>query len=98
MIYLLTDPTTEQKTILVSTTGDLPFNNNNKLVVNSDGTFTYIISNNKFAQIFMVPKEVENTSNEVQNILNTFFKNSEVKKFNSTDSFSAYLIYIMSNK
>jgi hypothetical protein len=93
MIYLLTDNVTKKKTCIVKRISDLPFDHNQNLHNN----FDYMIDNKLYATVSLIPNDLEGTEEQVQNIIHYFFQNYVVKKFDSKDFFSAYLIYTMSN-
>jgi hypothetical protein len=95
MIYLLTNPITKHRVLLVKTTSDLPFDHNQTL--NSSTFINYIIDNKVFADVSLIPNHLQCTEEEVQGIAKNYFGDYIVKKFDSVDFFSAYLIYTMSN-
>jgi hypothetical protein len=95
MIYLLTHPTTKHNVLIVKTTSDLPFNHNQTL--SSSNIINYMIDNKVFADVSIIPNHLEGTEEEIQSIAKNYFSDYIVKKFDSVDFFSAYLIYTMSN-
>jgi len=95
MIYLLTNPTTKHRVLLVKTTSDLPFDHNQTL--NSSKFINYMIDDKVFADVSIIPNHLQGTEEEVQSIAKNYFGDYVVKKFDSKDFFSAYLIYTMSN-
>jgi hypothetical protein len=95
MIYLLTNSTTKHRVLLVKTTSDLPFDHNQTL--NSSKFINYMIDDKAFADISIIPNHLQGTEEEVQSIIKNYFSDCVVKKFDSTDFFSAYLTYITSN-
>jgi hypothetical protein len=56
-----------------------------------------MIDNKLFADISIIPNYLQGTEEEVQSIAKNYFSDYIVKKFDSVDFFSAYLIYTMSN-
>ena len=95
MIYLLTNPTTKHRVLLVKTTSDLPFDHNQTL--NSSKFINYMIDDNVFADVSIIPNHLQGTEEEAQSIAKNYFSEYVMKKFDSVDFFSAYLIYTMSN-
>jgi len=96
MIYLLTDATTKNKTIIVKDMRYLPFDDQYN-ISHENGKHFFMVNDSTFADIVTIPNDVSGTDDEVRIIVQHFFKNSMVKKFDSLDFFSAYLIYIMNN-
>jgi hypothetical protein len=93
MIYLLTHPITKHKVLLVKTTSNLPFDDNQTL--NSYHSIDYIVNNKVFANVSLIPNYLEGTDEEAQSISNSYFNEYMFKKFDDVDTFSAYVIFQM---
>jgi hypothetical protein len=94
MIYLLTNNIKKHKVIIVKTVLDLPVDHQQTFI----GTnLSYIVNDKVFADISIIPNHLQGTEEEVQSIAKNYFSDYLVKKFDSKDFFSAYLIYTMSN-
>jgi hypothetical protein len=94
MIYLLTNNIKKHKVIIVKTVLDLPVDHQQTFI---GANLSYIINDKVFADISIIPNNLQGTEEEVQRIAKNYFSDYVVKKFDSTDFFSAYLIYTMSN-
>jgi hypothetical protein len=100
MIYLLSNSKLKKKIIIVKSPYDLPLDNvfTFEITSNSDGTiYSYFLNKKLFADISIIPNHLQGTEEEVQGIAKNYFSDYVVKKFDSVDFFSAYLIYTMSN-
>jgi hypothetical protein len=94
MIYLLTNNIKKHKVIIVKTVLDLPVDHQQTFI---GANLSYIINDKVFADISIIPNNLQGTEEEVQGIAKNYFSDYVVKKFDSVDFFSAYLIYTMSN-
>jgi ribosomal protein L10 len=85
MIYYIKD----KNTILIRDIDDLPRDQNHDIRNHTE----YYVNNIKFADITRTPVD-KKTIKDMEDIIDTFFKNSTVQIFTNSDQFLAFLIYI----
>jgi hypothetical protein len=96
MICLLSDTTTTNKTLLVKELSLLP-KDDQRVISFENNKYFYSISDTIFAEIILLPNNLTDIDQAIDQIMQYNFKHHTVKKFDSADFFSAYLIYTMSN-
>jgi len=97
MIYLLNNSQLKKKTIIVNSLSDLPLDDVFTFE-STTGSYSYLVNKKLFATISLLPITQNGTEEQVQTIVNNYFKDYEIKKFDNKDFFVAYIIYTMSNK
>lgn len=95
MIYLFTEKITKKKTIFIKDTSALRIGDGKEIEL-KDGIYVYSVDNQVFADISFFPTFLHGTDDDINNIAQYYFQNCELKKFDSVDFFSAYIVYIMS--
>lgn len=90
MIYLLTNQNTKHNVIIVKTTSDLPFDQNQKL---NSSTSSYMIDNKIIADISIIPNQLQGNEEEVKIIAKNYFKDYVMRKFEDKDFFASYILY-----
>lgn len=93
IIYLITNPSTKEKTILVSKLSELPRDSTYQLVGRPTGC-EYHINGILFAKIITLPNYSTHVLDDMKNVIHYEFpKDVLIKQFETTDFFQSYLIY-----
>ena len=94
MIYLLTNPSTKEKTIIVSKLTDLPQDSICQMILRKDRD-EYHVNGVLFSNILTMP--INSTPSDIINVMKyQFSKDILIKQFETKDFFQSYLIYTMS--
>lgn len=96
-IYLLTNNISNKRIIMVKSPNDLPLDDTHTFGYANNIEHCYTVNNKFFIEVSLIPNNLQGTEEEVQTIAKNYFSGYIVKKFDSKDFFSAYLIYTMSN-
>jgi len=100
VIYVLTHPTkksdgfpVQNEKIIITTIPNILSHVSN-ITISIDST-TCDIDGKIFAQLITFPDHLEGTEEEVHGIANSNFKDYMFRKFDNSDMFAAYVIYLM---